>query len=224
MAKRNQLKPPGESLDVELTLEQIRFLKIVAQPKLNAVPDEDTLKHFADVWWNLCQWEKQRADVLDGKAQSLVGLASIASALIGLGAGQLTPGLPSFFRVLAAVTFLLTVLFSVSALRVRQVAGFLDSDVFLALNATPVLKDTLGFKDDDPFRNYLRETSMQRWFVYDSFKTASSTKAARVRRAQYLAGAAVFFVIAFMLVAYGSLPSVQHNVLEAIQKISTQVH
>jgi hypothetical protein len=219
MAKK-QPRPPGEPIEVELTPEQIRFLKIVAQPKLNAVPDEDTLKHFADVWWNLCQWEKQRADVLDTKAQSLVGLASIAGALIGLGAGALTPGWPSFFRVVAAITFLATVLFAIGALRVRQVAGFLDSDVFLALNATPVLKDTLGFKDDDPFRNYLRETVMQRWFIYDSLKTASAAKATRVKRAQYLAGASVFFVIVFMLVAYGSLPSIQQSVLEAIQKIT----
>src|ERR1700761_2408151 len=95
----------GEEVVGGLSDAQIRFLTDKAHPRLDAAISVDQLKHFADVWWNLCQWEKQRADVLDGKAQSLVGLASIASALVGL--SGVTAGSPeAFARAAAACMFL----------------------------------------------------------------------------------------------------------------------
>ncbi|MGV7240930.1 hypothetical protein [Caballeronia sp. M23-90] len=119
-----------------LTEKQIEFIQKVAHPRLDAVPGADTeiLKHFSDVWWNLCLWEKQRADVLDGKAQSLVGLASIASALVGL--STLTTGAePGEIRAWAACMFLVTVLLAIWALLVSNHGGFLDYEVFDALTA-----------------------------------------------------------------------------------------
>jgi len=162
-----------------------RLIQQVAFPKLDATTDSEVLRHFADVWWNLCLWEKQRADVLDGKASALLGLSSIASAVVAATA----VGAPA--RLLAVILFLGAAACAVWALLARDHGGFLDQDVFGALTAATAPLGTPPFKDADVLRSYLREIVMQRAVVYANFKLASKRRSSAVLVAQLLSLAAV---------------------------------
>ena len=180
---------PGEPVGVEYTAEEKRFLVEVAHANLESVESDDKLKHFADVWWNLCNWEGTRAGVLDGKAQGLLALASIASAVVTVTAslGSETSSI-DYLRAAGLFMFVLAAALAVFALRVSDHGGFLDRGVFEALGYTGEADDWFpAFSDKDPFRLYLREISMQRWAVYRAFKDASNKKAAWIKWAQYAA-------------------------------------
>jgi len=197
-APRMQSSPPkaragndlGEKIVVGLDPQDRAFLTSIAHPELDKVTSLEQLKHFADVWWNLCQWEKQRADAINSKAQMLLGLSGVATAL--LGTSGLPPTLEGLFRAFAIALFLFTVLLSVWASRIRQHAGFAEQDVFEALSCheTPV-PNTPAFQDGKPFECYLRETCIQRWFIYRKFKKASASKTGQIQLAQYSACAAI---------------------------------
>lgn len=209
----------GEKIVVPLTKDDITFIKEVASKQLDAATDVDQLKHFAETWWNLCQWEKQRADAIDGKAQMLLGLSSIATALLGSSAKPVDLW-DAALRLVAILLFLVTVAVCIRALRVRQYGGFLDREVFEALGA---FKEPVGvtpeFTDKDPVKCYLRETALQRWFVYKGFKVASGVKAARVRHAQEFAFAAV--ITAGLSIAYPAVDS-QRDALHAFLQCATK--
>ncbi|QCP48332.1 hypothetical protein FAZ95_03510 [Trinickia violacea] len=177
----------GESTAVQLTPKQIKFIEDEAK-HLDAVTDKDVLKHFTETWWNLCQWEKQRLDILDTKAQMLLGLSGLATAILGTGFAEQS----HFLRAFAAFGFLLTMACALFALRVRNVGGFIDGEVFGALSAatTPV-GNTPPFTDTDVTKCYYRETALQRWLVYDLYKKASASKSIWVRRAQVVAVLAI---------------------------------
>jgi hypothetical protein len=180
----------GEAIVVPLEPDEIRFINDTAHPQLDQVTSLEQLKHFADLWWNLCLWEKQRADAVDSKAQMLLGLSGIATALLGTSGLTATP--EGYIRAVAVGLFLLTVALSVWALRIRQYAGFVDSDIFNALSshAKPV-PVTPPFRDGKPFECYLREIALQRWFIYKSYKKASGSKTGQIQLAQGSACAAV---------------------------------
>lgn len=85
------------------------------------------------------------------------------------------------------------------ALRIREHAGFLDTDVFDVLTCHSAAPGIVPqFDDKDPFNCYLREIAMQRWLIYSDFKKVSRKKAARVSFSQLLACVAVLFVIVFV--------------------------
>lgn len=185
----------GESTQVELTEEQIKFIEDEAK-RLDAVTDNDLLKHFTETWWNLCQWEKQRLDILDTKAQMLLGLSGLATAILGTGFAE-----PShFLRAAAAFGFLLTIASALMVLRVRKVGGFIDGEVFGALSAatTPVGK-TPPFTNNDVVACYYREIALQRWLVYDLYKKAAAAKSPWVRRAQVVAVIAICLAAAAVI-------------------------
>jgi len=180
---------PGEPTGATYTPDERRFLVEVAHANLDKVEDSDTLKHFADVWWNLCNWEATRAAVLDGKAQGLLTLASIVGAVVAVSAalgGDQVGG--SYWRAASIFMFIVAAFLAVWALRVADHGGFFDRGVFEALTYTGEAADWFpAFQDKDHFRLYLREIVMQRWSVYRGFKDASTKKARRVARAQYAA-------------------------------------
>ena len=187
MSNSSQL--PGEPIGAEYTPDEKRFLVEVAHANLDRIADNDTLKHFADVWWNLCNWEAARAGVLDGKAQGLLTLASVVGAVVtvsaALGGDQIGGG---YWRAASIFMFIIAALLAVWALRVADHGGFFDRGVFEALTYTGDAADWFpAFADKDPFRLYLREIAMQRWSVYRGFKDASTEKSRRVARAQYAA-------------------------------------
>lgn len=203
------IPPPdgGEKVANPLTSEQIEFLSDVARPNMDATQDNDTLKNFADVWWNLCQWEKQRADVLDGKAQTLIGMATIAGTVVTVAVpviGANGPG--AVLRVASVFCFLLASVLAVGSLQVKDYGGFLDGDVFGALTIgkqPPGLLPPL--KDTDPFRSYLREIVMQRWLIYSGFKKVSAQKTGRIAWAQNLVLIAVGCLLLSVVLAAKSL-------------------
>lgn len=193
----------GEVPGPDLTPAQRAFLSQVAYPNLNKSPTcDDQLKHIADVWWNLCQWEKQRADVLDGKAQSLVGLASIASAVVAVVGPTMASSANwgGAFRFLAVLAFLVTAICAVRALRIADHGGFYDIDVFNALGIHASPTDPAASVDKDPFRTYLREIAAQRWLVYSMYKSASAVKAEKIVVAQWWAIGALSLLVASVLV------------------------
>ncbi|HEM7884022.1 hypothetical protein [Burkholderia cenocepacia] len=205
MFNKSKNKPLGETPGGAPSQDQIDFLNGVAFPRLDAVKssDIDMLRHFNDAWWNLCLWEKQRADVLDGKAQSLVGLASIASALVGL--STVLPGTTqNLIRTLAACMFLVTVILAIWALFVSEYGGFYDREVFeaLAANTIPVGIAPAFTDQSSEFASYLKEMAMQRWLIYSQYKKASRKKAFRVTVAQLSAGVAVALVFAFIALPF----------------------
>ena len=186
----------GEKKAVDLTEEQSRFVRDFAFSHLNKVQDTDQLKHFAETWWNLCQWEKQRLDILDSKAQMLLGLSGIATAILGTGVAQQ----PNILRALAAVAFLATMICALIALLVKNVGGFLDREVFEALSAnTSPVGVTPKFRDGSKLNCYYREIALQRWFVYDQYKKASEKKSPRVKGAQFIAVVAIALAAAALV-------------------------
>ncbi|MEX3981818.1 hypothetical protein AB4Y45_22875 [Paraburkholderia sp. EG287A] len=179
--------PSGESMQVELDEKQKQFINDEAR-RLDTIKDNDLLKHFTETWWNLCQWEKQRLDILDTKAQMLLGLSGLATAILGTGFAEQS----HLLRAIAAVGFLLTMAGALIALRVRNVGGFIDREVFGALSAATIrVGETPSFTDKDPIRCYYREIALQRWLVYDLYKKACATKSSWVKRAQFIAAAAI---------------------------------
>lgn len=186
----------GEPRQDLVPADDIQFLKEVAHPRLDAPASEDVLKHFAETWWNLCLWEKQRADVLDGKATSLVGLASVASAVVAATGDSLgSSGWITWFKLGATAAFLVTAVLAVLALRVAKYPGFIDDDVFAALVINQAPSVIPPFKETDPVKNYYRELAMQRWVVYRGFKRVSETRADMVAWAQIAAIAAVTLLV-----------------------------
>ena len=175
----------GELLTGQISREEQAFIDNVAFKKLDAVVDDDTLKHFADVWWNLCLWEKQRADVIDSKASSLLGLASVASAVVA------ATGLTGAGRPIAVTLFLIAAAFALWALLARDHGGFLDIDVFEALTAATEPVGTPTSSDPNPKRSYLREISLQRWLIYAGFKKVSKVRSRYVKAGQIFAVAAI---------------------------------
>ncbi|MFM0009163.1 hypothetical protein [Paraburkholderia sediminicola] len=186
----------GESTAVPLTAKQIKFIEDEAK-RLDAVTDKDLLKHFTETWWNLCQWEKQRLDILDTKAQMLLGLSGLATAILGTGFEDQS----HLLRAFAAFGFLLTMAAALMALRVKNVGGFIDGEVFGALSAatTPVGK-TPPFINADVVNCYYREIALQRWLVYDLYKKACASKSIWVRRAQVVAVLAIVLAAAAVMI------------------------
>ncbi|NPT34217.1 hypothetical protein [Paraburkholderia xenovorans] len=180
----------GEPTKVKLTPEQELFIKQRAA-QLDEIKDAEVLKHFTENWWNLCQWEKQRLDVIDTKAQMLLGLSSIATAILGTGFAEQS----HIVRAIAAAFFFVTMALALISLFIRQVGGFRDLEVFQALQA---FKEPVGstpkFTDNDQGRCYYRELALQRWLVYDFYKTASKRKSPWVTWAQVTATLAVLMV------------------------------
>lgn len=184
-----------------LTDYELTFLKGVAHEKLDeltdATSDVEVLKHFADVWWNLCLWEKQRADVLDGKAQALLGLASISSAVVTAAAAAMpsASGIGWWLRIGAVLGFLVAAAFAVWSMRLRDYKGFLDTDVFGALDIKPGADVLPKFKVTGRQVAYLRDISMQRWLVYNSFKDQSAEKATRIIIGQVVALISIVWLV-----------------------------
>lgn len=190
----------GEVLVQPITEEQRKFLDDCVYPSLNKTNSNEPLEHIAEVWWNLCQWERQRADTLDSKAQGLLGLSSIAGAVVGVVAPRLElGGLSAVLYGSAILAFLATAFLAIYAYRISDHGGFLDSDVFGALSLFEKKEDPAASTDPDPFRVYLRDTAVQRWLVYRSFKSASNRKAKQIDNAQVAALAALISLVLAVL-------------------------
>lgn len=168
------------------------FLRELAAPRLESVTNVELLKHFADVWWNLCLWEKQRADAIDTKASGILGLASVASAIVAVGGGSTSQ--TSASRVAGAILFLASAALALFALRVRDYTGFADGQVFKALDSANAATQAPTDANDPALIAYLQQVVMQRWLVYKGYKQTSNDRAKWVYSAQVAAGVAIVAV------------------------------
>lgn len=168
---------------------QKAFLGTHVYEGLNATQDPVVLEHFANVWWELCGWERQRAADIDTKATGLFGLASVATAVVAIG-----DAIPVWARLVAALLFLVSAVASLAALFVRDHGGFYDADVFGATHPGPTPGIDKQYTDESPKLMYLRELAIQRWAVYDRHKQASEKKASIVLAAQVAAVVALIWL------------------------------
>ena len=187
-----------QAIDSVLTEAETTFIKSTAFPQLDAIVEEKTLEKFTDLLWNLCLWERQRANSIDTKAAALTGLSSLAAAVVS--ASTVAPTTPDPVllgaRCLSIVLFIGTVILSVNAQRVVKFGGFHDGDVFDALGAHRVpVGVTPPFSDGDPHRCFLREVALQRWLIY---RTHSDTNDTKYRRLAVAQGSAVVAVASLL--------------------------
>jgi len=178
-----------------LSFEQEKFLKEQAYPGLSTTKNPELLKHIAEVWWNLCNWEKQRADILDTKAQGLLGLSSIAGTVVSIAATSFASNpVSKTFLGAAVLALLTTAILTLVALRIAKYGGFLEKDIFGAVLLFTEPDPAVQY-DAEQYNVYLRDIAVQRWLVYDSYKKASAKKAEQVDNAQVAAIIAICFLI-----------------------------
>lgn len=187
----------GEQLiERPLTDAEQAFVSKVGFPQLDATSDNDTLKEFADVLWGLCLWEHQRAGSLDTKAAALAGLSGLAAAVVSASSIPTSTSQPPDTSVVTAqcvsiILFIGAVLLSLNAQRIVRFGGFIDRDLFDALQAYKHPVGTPPFSDADPYRCFLREISLQRWLTYRSHCDTNDKKYRRLGVAQASAALAV---------------------------------
>ena len=190
-----------------LTSAELSFINKVAIPSMDGVKENSPLEHLADSFWALCTWENDRAKALDQKASSLMGLSSIAAAILAMAgnySGELSSAL-LLARGISLVLFAFTIGTCLYALLIKQYGSFNDEDVFEALNAHkgPVgdtVPLTVPFTDMNVYRCYLRETILQRWLIYRVHCDTNDNRAKRVLLAQKLALVAVLSLLAQILI------------------------
>ena len=185
----------GQVIARPLSDRETNFMNSVAVPRLDGTQDEKSLEDLSLTFWNLCLWEKARADILDTKASYLLGLSSIAAAVIAV--GGIAGGTNQTYLLLPSGIslglFAITVVLSLITLRGRGYGAFNDTDVFDSLRAhlQPVGK-VKPFEDKDPRRCFLRETILQRWLIYRWYGQANDSKF------KWLLGAQVFAVVSVL--------------------------
>ena len=204
----DDLSTLGETLGPPFTAQEKEFLIRVAHRGLNSVDDTDTLKHFADVWWNLCNWEARRVAVIDGKAQGLLSLASVVGTVVAVATamgGEQHSG--AIWRAISVLMFVVAAAVAILGLRLKDHGGFNDKGVFDALTYDGEVADWFPeFNDKTAFNLYLREIAMQRWSVYRRFKNTIAQKVQRVLWAQHFAlfGACFLSVSIFVQIFDGA--------------------
>jgi hypothetical protein len=198
----------GQRIERAPSKGELAFMNDVAIPKLDKVEDNDILQGLADNFWQLCLWENDRAKTLDSKASSLLGLSSIAAAVVAVAGESATPGPTALFlaRCLSLVLFTATVAVCVLALRLRAYGGFNDEDMFASVCAHEApIGDVKPFQDKDETRCFLKETILQRWLIYRWHSDENDRKAGRVVTAQTMAFLAVASLFGYIVVVLAGL-------------------
>lgn len=193
----------GQTITRKPSRREIDFMNKVAVPILDGTQDEESLKDLSETFWNLCLWEKQRAKILDTKASYLLGLSSIAAAVVAVGGVAQTITHPNLLLAggISLGLFTITVAASLLAHLRKGYGGFNDQDVFMSLRAhhEPV-GDIKAFQDKDPRRCFLRETILQRWLIYRWHSDANDSKFHRLVVAQVLAVLSVVSLFGYLAI------------------------
>lgn len=183
--------------------KEIEFMNSVAIPILDKTEDEKSLKDLNETFWNLCLWEKGRADILDTKASYLLGLSSIAAAVVAVGgiAQAILLKQVLWAAGVALGLFTITTIASLIALLGKKYGSFNDIDVFESLQAYkgPIGDNIKAFVDVDPRRCFLRETILQRWLIYRWYGEANNSKFIRLIVAQVLAVLSVLSLMVYLI-------------------------
>jgi len=201
----HNLEDIGQVIDRVPSYRELEFMNSVAIPRLDETNDEKTLEDLAETFWNLCLWEKGRADILDTKASYLVGLSSITAAVVAVG-GVAGADMGSTVLIAIGVSlalFAITVVLSLFALGGKKYGAFLDKDVFGSLHAheAPIGK-IKAFEDKDPRRCFIREIILQRWLIYRWHHDANDQKYNQLVHAQVSAVISVCSLLAILVVVF----------------------
>jgi hypothetical protein len=182
--------------------QEIEFMNSVAIPMLDGTQDERSLELLFETFWNLCLWENERKRMLDAKASYLLGLSTIAAAVIAVGGGAqalmhtkllLAGGISLGF-------FTLTVIASLFTLFGKKYGSFNDQDVFNSLcsHVEPV-GPIKAFEDKDQRRCFMRESTLQRWLIYRWYSDGNDAKYGRLVIAQILALLSVLSLFGYLV-------------------------
>ena len=181
----------GQNIELPLTDKQIGFINKIAVPNLDGTQDNESLKDLSETYWNLCQWEKGRADVLDTKASYLLGLSSIAGSVVAI--GGVTEKTRLWAMAISIVLFSITAILSLFALLGKKYGSFNDEDVFNSLRASEQPVGPINsFTDKDQRRGFIRETILQRWMIYRLYSDKNDL------RYRWLISAQIFAVLSIL--------------------------
>lgn len=192
----------GQRIERVPSERELSFMNNDAIPMLDSVSDDSILEKLSETFWNLCIWEKDRASALDTKAASLLGLSSIAAAVVAVSAGTPSQSIPSLLiiRCISVGFFTLTVAACIYTLLVRLYGSFNDYDVIAAIKThDKPLGNVNPFSDKDPKRCFLKETILQRWLIYRWYSDINDCKFKRLRAAQFMALASVLSLLVYII-------------------------
>ena len=182
---------------------EMEFMNIDAIPILDGTQDDKSLEDLSQTFWNLCLWEKGRADILDTKASYLLGLSSIAAAVVAVGGvAQAANSIKLLWPGgISLGFFAITVIASLIALLGKEYGAFNDKDVFLSLRAhQEPIGEIKAFEDREPRRCFLKETILQRWLIYRRYSDKNDTKFRRLVVAQKLAVLSVLSLFGYLVI------------------------
>ncbi|MEW5922693.1 MAG: hypothetical protein AB1746_01760 [Candidatus Zixiibacteriota bacterium] len=184
---------------------EIEFMNEAAIPILDKTQNEESLQNLSEIFWNLCIWEKDRAEILDTKASYLLGLSSIAAAVITVGTIAQNFARSSILISIGISLglFTITVVTSLITLLGKKYGAFNDLDIFSSLRAhiNPI-GQIKPFNDNDPRRCFLREITLQRWLIYKWHSDANDSKFKRLIVAQIAAVLSVISLFVCLLCVF----------------------
>ena len=178
------------------------FISKVALPRLNNIKDERIAERLAEDFWNLCQSEIERVKILDTKASALLGLSSIAAAVVSVGVGGPSSQLQTWFRCGSIALFVTTVVLCLFALIGRIYGALMDDEVFSSIDSNKVRKGKWHrFTSKKQYLCFLSETILQRWVVYRKHSVRNESKVHWLMAGQITAVLSVLSLFGIIVVA-----------------------
>ena len=127
-----------QGTDSPYSVDERAFISKVALPRLNGIKDVRIAEKLAEDFWNFCGLEIDRVKILDTKASALLGLSSIAAAVVSVGAVGSSSQLQIWLRCGSIFLFLITVVLCLVALIGRIYGALIDEEVFSSIDSNKV--------------------------------------------------------------------------------------
>jgi hypothetical protein len=194
--------PVEQPIEIPLSDSQAIFITNVALPQLNAIRDKRIAERLADSFWNLCTWESDRAKSLDSKASGLLGLTSIAAAVVTVGGIGIGDRNQLILRCISICLFLATVITCLFAILGKKYGSLVDREIFESISAHKTAVGPIPrFKSRDQYICYLGETILQRWLLFRKHVERNDRKFKWVLAAQIVAVVAVASLLSNVVLA-----------------------
>ncbi len=191
-----------ERTDNPYSVDERAFISKVALPRLNGIKDDRIAEKLAEDFWNLCKLEIDRLKILDSKASALLGLSSIAAAVVSVGAVGSSSHLQTWLRCGSIALFVTTVVLCLVALIGRIYGALIDEEVFSSIDSNKVRKGRRHrFTSKKQYLCFLNETILQRWVVYRKHSVRNKSKARWLLAGQIAAVLSVLSLFGVIVVA-----------------------
>jgi hypothetical protein len=191
-----------EHADIPYSVDERAFISEVVFPRLNGIKDDRIAEKLAEDFWNLCALEIDRLKILDTKANALLGLSSIAAAVVSVGTIGSSSQLLTWLRCGSIALFITTVVLCLVALVGRIYAAFVDEEIFSSIDSNKVRKDQRHhFTSKKQYLCFLNETILQRWVVLRRRSAKNDSKARWLLAGQIAAVLSVLSLFAVVVVA-----------------------